>query len=55
MGEGRDEGETEPASIQKRIDALLIAHQYAIETEKTIIQQRIKALQTSLDYAEIKG
>jgi len=45
---------TEPANtdtIQARIDSLLITHQYADDTEKPAIQQRIKALQTALEYA----
>lgn len=40
-----------PKGIQERIDALLIAWQYAPETEKQTIQARIDALQIALEYA----
>lgn len=42
----------DPMTIQQRIDALLIAWQYAgDDTEKQNIQQRIDALQIALEYA----
>lgn len=40
------------AEIQARIDALLIAWQYADPEERTLIQARIDALQIALNYAE---
>lgn len=41
-----------PETIQARIDALLIAWQYAGPEEKLSIQARIDALQIALTYAE---
>jgi len=41
----------DPATIQQRIDALLITHQYAAAAEKPNIEKRIQALTTSLEYA----
>lgn len=43
--------ENNPQGIQARIDALLIAWQYAPENEKQTIQARIDALQIALEYA----
>ncbi len=46
------QADNSPESIQQRIDALLIAWQYAGPEQKTNIQQRIDALQIANTYAK---
>lgn len=50
-GKNADTLHTSPQDIQARIDALLIAWQYAGPEQKQSIQARIDALQIALTYA----
>lgn len=51
MGQSTQAEDTSPETIQARIDALLIAWQYAGPEQKTSIQARIDALQIAIEYA----
>lgn len=51
MGVLAEEEAQDQDAIRQRIDALLIAYQYAPEIEKQNIKQRIDALQIALEYA----